>query len=189
MAGQPAQANPQRRVLGVQAQEQRAEGVELHVGRAGKVDDARTPAAVQCSRQLSRGLLSRSGEEIFLYDNVKLVREALEGTPEARMIEFARCCFRSMSMAVAYSERLPITSIATAVVVATTSRCGWAAALSSKAVSTASVARCTSAGFADNDAAALIRRHADPAADLGERAAATDAKPAGGVNDAHLVAR
>src|SRR5262249_35343859 len=37
--------------------------------------------------------------------------------------------------------------------VATTRRCGWAAALSSKAVSTASVALCTSAGFADNDAA------------------------------------
>jgi lipopolysaccharide export system protein LptC len=32
-----------------------------------------------------RGLLSRSGEEIFLYDNVQLVREALEGAPEARM--------------------------------------------------------------------------------------------------------
>jgi len=32
-----------------------------------------------------RGLLSRSGEELFLYDNVKLVREALEGVPEARM--------------------------------------------------------------------------------------------------------
>ena len=32
-----------------------------------------------------RGLLSRSGEELFLYDNVQLVREALEGTPEARM--------------------------------------------------------------------------------------------------------
>ena len=32
-----------------------------------------------------RGLLSRSGEEVFLYDNVQLVREALEGAPEARM--------------------------------------------------------------------------------------------------------
>ena len=32
-----------------------------------------------------RGLLSRSGEEIFLYDNVQLVREALADAPEARM--------------------------------------------------------------------------------------------------------
>src|SRR5882672_8989496 len=44
-------------------------------------------------------------------------------------------------------------------------------------------------GKLGHDAAALVRRHGDPAADLDERAAAADAKPAGGVDDAHLVAR
>ena len=32
-----------------------------------------------------RGLLSSDGEEIFLYDNVRLVREAWESSPEARL--------------------------------------------------------------------------------------------------------
>ncbi len=37
--------------------------------------------------------------------------------------------------------------------VATVSRCGWSAVLRSSAASTASVALCTSAGFAESDAA------------------------------------
>ncbi len=33
-----------------------------------------------------RGALSQNGEEVFLYDNVVLVRDAAEGVPEARMM-------------------------------------------------------------------------------------------------------
>ncbi len=35
---------------------------------------------------VGRGALSQNGEEVFLYDNVVLVRDAAEGVPEARMM-------------------------------------------------------------------------------------------------------
>jgi lipopolysaccharide export system protein LptC len=46
-----------------------------------------------------RGLLSRSGEELFLYDNVQLVREAGEGKPEARMMTSFLHVVRDRSLA------------------------------------------------------------------------------------------
>jgi lipopolysaccharide export system protein LptC len=43
------------------------------------------PREPRLTVQAERGTLSRSGEEIFLYDNVELVREADGEKPEARM--------------------------------------------------------------------------------------------------------
>lgn len=43
------------------------------------------PLQPRLSVRADRGKVSREGDEIFLYDNVVLVREAAEGRPEARM--------------------------------------------------------------------------------------------------------
>lgn len=43
------------------------------------------PAEARMTVSAERGTLSRDGEEIFLYDNVRLVREADAQRPEARM--------------------------------------------------------------------------------------------------------
>jgi lipopolysaccharide export system protein LptC len=43
------------------------------------------PREPRVTVKAERGMLSRSGEEIFLYDNVELVREADGEKPEARM--------------------------------------------------------------------------------------------------------
>jgi lipopolysaccharide export system protein LptC len=43
------------------------------------------PREPRVTVRADRGTLSRSGEEIFLYDNVELVREAAGERPEARM--------------------------------------------------------------------------------------------------------
>ncbi|HYN11439.1 MAG TPA: LPS export ABC transporter periplasmic protein LptC [Burkholderiales bacterium] len=43
------------------------------------------PAEPRFTVRADRGALSRDGDEIFLYDNVVLVREAREADPEARM--------------------------------------------------------------------------------------------------------
>jgi len=43
------------------------------------------PREARMTVSAERGTLSRSGEEVFLYDNVQLVREATGGQPEARM--------------------------------------------------------------------------------------------------------
>jgi len=43
------------------------------------------PSEPRMTVSAERGTLSRSGEEIFLYDNVQLVREAAGERPEARM--------------------------------------------------------------------------------------------------------
>jgi lipopolysaccharide export system protein LptC len=42
-------------------------------------------AEARMTVRAERGLLSRDGEEIFLYDNVRLVREAGANSPEARV--------------------------------------------------------------------------------------------------------
>jgi lipopolysaccharide export system protein LptC len=43
------------------------------------------PSEPRITVSADRGSLSRDGEEIFLYDNVVLVRDASKGRPEARM--------------------------------------------------------------------------------------------------------
>ena len=43
------------------------------------------PAQPRMTARADRGKISREGDEIFLYDNVVLVREAEEARPEARM--------------------------------------------------------------------------------------------------------
>jgi lipopolysaccharide export system protein LptC len=43
------------------------------------------PQQARFTVRADRGTLSREGDEIFLYDNVVLVREAFESHPEARM--------------------------------------------------------------------------------------------------------
>lgn len=53
-----------------------------------------------------RGTLSRSGEEIFLYDNVELVREAQSERPEARMTTSFLHVVRDRSLALTDREVL-----------------------------------------------------------------------------------